>query len=228
MSLRTPALAAAAAVVAALSFTPSAFGFGSVSQPWFLHQNSEHERLTRVALQCGNGAQAPDCFQPSSLDNVAGTTGTFGAVSAADDLIMHNTGNLGPLPRSPLELAGILVNGIKDQEFWHCDGADYGDPQEYGVKGAYPQTRRKADDLLRECLAWGKAKLSDGGDVDRFKPYYSSPKTGAVAEAKKLLKPDGTVAGFNAGGGFFGLAACTFNGGGGVGRPKCDVLEPWG
>jgi hypothetical protein len=228
MSLRKPALAAAATVVAALTLTSSAFGFGSVSFPSFLHQNSEHERLTRVALQCANGAQAPACFQPSSLDNVAGTTGTFGAVSAADDLIMHNTGNLGPLPRSPLELAGILLNGINDQEFWHCDGADYGDPKEYGLKGAYPQTRAKADSLLRECLAWGKAKLQDGGDVSRFKPYYSSPQTGAVAEARNLLKSDGTVAGFNVAGGALGVGACTFNGSTFPARPKCNVLEPWG
>jgi hypothetical protein len=228
MSLRKPALVAAATVVAALSLTSSAFGFGSVTYPSFLHQNSEHERLTRVALQCGNGAQAPACFQPSSLDNVAGTTGTFGAVSAADDLIMHNTGNLGPLPRSPLELAGILLNGINDEEFWHCDGADYGDPKTYGLKGAYAQTRVKADDLLRECLAWGKAKLQDGGDVKRFEPYYSAPQTGAVAEAKNLLKADGTVAGLNVAGGILGVGACTFNGQTFQARPKCNVLEPWG
>jgi hypothetical protein len=228
MSLRKPALAAAATVVAALSLTSSAFGFGSVSYPSFLHQNSEHERLTRVALQCANGAQAPACFQPSSLDNVAGTTGTFGAVSAADDLIMHNTGNLGPLPRSPLELAGILLNGINDEEFWHCDGADYGDPKTYGLKGAYAQTRDKADDLLRDCLAWGQAKLQDGGDVNRFKPYYSAPQTGAVTEAKNLLKSDGTVAGLNVTGGILGVGACTFNGETFQARPKCNVLEPWG
>jgi hypothetical protein len=48
-------------------------------------QHREHERITRAALAC-SGAQAPaaDCFEPTSIDFLAGSDRTFGAVGAPD------------------------------------------------------------------------------------------------------------------------------------------------
>jgi hypothetical protein len=222
MSLRKPALAAAATVAAALTITSSAFGFGSVNQPWFLHQHAEHERVTRVALQCGASVQPPLCFQPKTLDNVAGRSGTFGAVSAADDLLMHNADK----GQNIVTLLSTAITGLNDQPFWHCDDTDFAAQGTYGLRSPYPQSRQKADDMLRKCLAWGKSKLYDGGTEQRFTPYYAAPTTGAVAQAQSLLNSDGTVSGYNPGGGVFN--SCTFNGQTFGGRAKCNVLEPWG
>ncbi|GAA4694218.1 hypothetical protein GCM10023215_34780 [Pseudonocardia yuanmonensis] len=49
-------------------------------------QSREHERLTRAALSCaaGSGASGPDCFQPGTVDYLAGHGHEFGAVGAPD------------------------------------------------------------------------------------------------------------------------------------------------
>ena len=63
---------------------PAAHGFGTINSAG---QHAEHERLTRAALACPAGTPAPstgDCFEPVSIDQVAGKTGTFGAVGAPD------------------------------------------------------------------------------------------------------------------------------------------------
>jgi hypothetical protein len=61
---------------------PAAYGFGTING---LGQNAEHERLTRAALACPAGTPSTgDCFEPRSIDQLAGTTGTFGAVGAPD------------------------------------------------------------------------------------------------------------------------------------------------
>ncbi|MDT0448392.1 CinY protein [Streptomyces hesseae] len=59
-----------------------AAAFGTINA---LGQHAEHERITRAALACQSG-QGSDgsCFEPRSLDQVAGHTGTFGAVGSPD------------------------------------------------------------------------------------------------------------------------------------------------
>ncbi|HEY0815201.1 MAG TPA: hypothetical protein VGE11_18175 [Pseudonocardia sp.] len=48
-------------------------------------QNREHERITRAALACaGDAGTEPDCFQPRSIDYLAGHDREFGAVGAPD------------------------------------------------------------------------------------------------------------------------------------------------
>ncbi|KJY42065.1 CinY protein [Streptomyces sp. NRRL B-1568] len=62
--------------------TPPAQAFGTVNT---LGQHAEHERITRAALTCAPGIPSDgSCFEPRSLDQVAGHKGTFGAVGAPD------------------------------------------------------------------------------------------------------------------------------------------------
>jgi len=77
---------AAVAVVALISIclmTPAPTeGFGTING---LGQRAEHERITRAALACPPGVLSTgDCFEPRSIDQLAGHTGTFGAVGAPD------------------------------------------------------------------------------------------------------------------------------------------------
>ncbi|KAF2644091.1 CinY protein [Massarina eburnea CBS 473.64] len=52
---------------------------------YLLGQQAEHERITRAALQCYGGWKSDgSCFEEDSVDQVAGSTGTFGAVGAPD------------------------------------------------------------------------------------------------------------------------------------------------
>lgn len=192
--------AVAAAALAALAAPSAAQAFGTVSLPG-LGQRSEHERVTRLALQCGGNVQPPLCFQPVSLDNLAGKNGTFGAVGAPDDLPLHLK---------------------QDREYWHCDNADWVDPALHGL-ASYPQSRTQALDRLRDCIAWGKSKLYDGqGD---WNLATATPSTGAIAEARSLIKSNGRVDDSNPGVGFLN-PTCTYNGV--RGRAKCNVLEPFG
>lgn len=212
MSPRSTFLAGAAAISAALALTPaSAFAFGSINGAG---QRSEHERVTRLALQCANGQQAPACFQPTSLDNVAGVKGTWGAVGAADNFLLHRTG-------------GILAPITGDEAFWHCDDADYLQPASNGGK-SYKQSRTKAMGALRQCLAWGRAMLYDGpntpggGAIPWLDLPQATPNWGALSVAGKLLDSKGNVDVNDVG-------SCTFNGAKAlIGRGKCNVLEPWG
>ncbi|MEU2559208.1 CinY protein [Streptomyces longispororuber] len=56
--------------------------FGTVNK---FGQHGEHERITRAALACAPGAASDGgCFEPRSLDQVAGHEGTFGAVGSPD------------------------------------------------------------------------------------------------------------------------------------------------
>lgn len=70
-----------------LSDTLPAEGFGTLNS---LGQSAEHERITRAALACG-AAGLPmiadgsgSCFEARSIDQLAGSTGTLGAVGAPD------------------------------------------------------------------------------------------------------------------------------------------------
>src|SRR5947209_12830873 len=119
----------------------AASGFGTVNM---LQQRAEHERITRLALECRAG-QPHDgsCFEPASLNNLAGTSGslrrtegtfevlgTFGAVGSPDDIPLHLSG--GPF-------------------YWHCDDADY------LQTGKYPQKREVATDALNRCRRFARA-----------------------------------------------------------------------
>ena len=56
--------------------------FGTIN---LLGQHSEHERITRAALACqGSWPSDGSCFEPLSIDQLAGKNGTFGAVGAPD------------------------------------------------------------------------------------------------------------------------------------------------
>src|SRR5438034_5002983 len=56
--------------------------FGTING---LGQRAEHERITRAALACPPGVKSTgDCFEPKSMDQLAGHAGTFGAVGAPD------------------------------------------------------------------------------------------------------------------------------------------------
>lgn len=70
--------------MAATLAVPSSVGaFGSLDGP--LGQRAEHERITRIALGCAPGVPSNgDCFEPVSLDQLAGKRGTLGAVGAPD------------------------------------------------------------------------------------------------------------------------------------------------
>lgn len=61
----------------------SALGFGTVDSKR-LGQSREHEYITRTALQCTGSLAGNACFQPESLDNLAGKDGTMGAVGEPD------------------------------------------------------------------------------------------------------------------------------------------------
>lgn len=190
------------AVLACAVGAPAAHGFGSV---WgLLDQRSEHERVTRAALGCVGNVRPPECFQEVSLDNLAGKRGTWGAVAAPDNLLLH-------------------LN--YDAEYWHCDNADWLDQRLHGLPSPYPQSRHTALNRLRDCLAWGRDKLYDGGVKGKWPNPPATPDTGAVAAAADLIKRDGRVDASNPGVGLLS-PTCTYNGT--RGRAKCNVLEPFG
>src|SRR5207249_4160082 len=80
-SLLVAVLAVCGLVAAGAVAPQTASGFGTIAS-----QGSEHERITRLALACpgGKGSSNGDCFEPRSLDQLAGHGGTFGAVGAPD------------------------------------------------------------------------------------------------------------------------------------------------
>jgi len=77
-------LVACLVVTAFLASAPgSAAAFGTIDTGG---QNREHERITRAALACaGDAGSDPYCFEPRSIDYLAGHVGTFGAVGAPDN-----------------------------------------------------------------------------------------------------------------------------------------------
>jgi hypothetical protein len=61
----------------------SAAAFGTIDTGG---QRREHERITRAALACaGDAGSQPDCFEPKSMDYLAGHDREFGAVGAPDN-----------------------------------------------------------------------------------------------------------------------------------------------
>ncbi|MYT34182.1 hypothetical protein [Streptomyces sp. MspMP-M5] len=81
---RLPAFLATAVVTPALLLATArpADAFGTVNA---FGQHAEHERITRAALACAPGVPSDgSCFEPRSLDQLAGHSWTFGAVGAPD------------------------------------------------------------------------------------------------------------------------------------------------
>src|SRR6059058_2695044 len=64
-------------------YTPArGHAFGTINS---LGQRAEHEHITRAALACPPGVKSDgSCFEPRSLDQLAGHSGTFGGVGAPD------------------------------------------------------------------------------------------------------------------------------------------------
>ena len=156
MSVRRLVLAGCL-VLAVLGAVPAAASaFGTVR---ILGQRAEHERITRLALGCRDG-QTHDgsCFERASLNQVAGSDATWGAVGAPDNIPLHLGG--GP-------------------PYWHCDDADF-----LGAVG-YPQSRVDATQRLNECRFWAREMLYDG--VKHFVEGRSWPQDGALDRAKNLL-----------------------------------------
>jgi hypothetical protein len=70
------------AVALLATMAGQAHGFGTINGAG---QHAEHERITRAALACPPGETSDgSCFEPLSLGQLAGTTGTFGGVGAPD------------------------------------------------------------------------------------------------------------------------------------------------
>lgn len=159
------AAAAAAAVVAA---APSAaLSFGTIQGYIFGNGpfNSEHEMITRAALSCAVPDKVPNCFEPRSLDNLAGKMGTFGAVGAPD-----NYSTLGGGP-----------------DYWHCDGAD----AFQNVRANYPVSPQDARAKLSDCRRYAYLEMNMG---TRGTSYSSRGTTnGAVGGARFLLNTEGQV-----------------------------------
>ncbi|MGE3270621.1 MAG: CinY protein, partial [Chloroflexota bacterium] len=106
--------------------------FGTIND---LGQRAEHERITRIALGCPEGTPSNgECFEPLSLDQLAGKDGTFGAVGApdSDDQILDSDA--------------------------HCDDADFLD-----VPG-YPQSRAEATRVLQSCINHLRDEFEDAVD----------------------------------------------------------------
>ena len=111
------AVAIALGLAAAAIATDTA-GFGTIHG---LGQDAEHERITRRALACTPASAPGACFEPDTLDSLAGRRGSFGAVGAPD----RGRG---------------MLNG-----FAHCTDGDFLDIP------AYPQTREQAEAALNAC-----------------------------------------------------------------------------
>ncbi len=142
---RRGAIALAACLLAALALPGSAAAFGTVNLPG-TGQSAEHERMTRAALACPAGMRSDDsCFEPASIGQLAGRTGTFGAVGQPDV----------PPPE-----------GAES----HCDDADYLDTGSYPISRA--AATATLDECVSHLQAqfsesWIRARriLFDGRDV---------------------------------------------------------------
>ncbi|EJT45944.1 CinY protein [Trichosporon asahii var. asahii CBS 2479] len=124
-------------VAALLLLAPSVAAFGTINTGG---QQAEHERITRIALQCPDGVYHDDgsCFEPISMLSFAGGNGTFGAVGAPDG----------------------GADTLKSQA--HCDDADYIDYAKWGLNGTYPQSKAERNRKLRECYEHLKGHWDEG------------------------------------------------------------------
>ena len=120
-----------AAMVALFASAPgSAAGFGTIDSGG---QNREHERITRAALACaGDGGSDADCFQPRSMDLLAGHAREFGAVGSPDkdelSLPAAHCDNVdflaGGYPRTRAQATDALLDCINQLRGRFGQGAD--------------------------------------------------------------------------------------------------------
>lgn len=172
--------------------------------------NAEHEKITVAAFGCASTfdpATKPNpCFQASSVENLAGRPGEFGAVGAADNFVTHMSG--GP-------------------DWWHCDKADF------MLQPGYPQSRAEATRKLNQCRTWAQALLGDGlktgNDVDPKCRGRQSTLTyrceGITEIARRMLNSKGAID-IRQPGNPQHITGCTFNGR--SGRIKCLILQQLG
>lgn len=111
-----------------LSSAGATFAFGTIAS---LGQNREHERITRHALGCGAGERV--CFEPKSLDEIAGKSGTWGGVGAPDN-----------------PARGLMLDSSA-----HCDNGDW-----LPTPG-YPHARADARNNLIQCRAGMNAHMNE-------------------------------------------------------------------
>tara|TARA_R110000868_G_scaffold56830_1_gene176025 strand:- start:11659 stop:12672 length:1014 start_codon:yes stop_codon:yes gene_type:complete len=108
-----------AASLAVAGLVPAAtLGYGTIRG---MGQDAEHARITRHALACENGRTGDACFEPDTLDSLAGAEGSFGAVGAPD------------------RGRGMLTS------YAHCSAGDYFDVPDY------PRSAGDAQASLMEC-----------------------------------------------------------------------------
>lgn len=165
-----------AALALTIFLADDAFPFGTING---LGQKQEHERITRRALACAATRPVADCFEPDSIDNLAGKAGTFGAVGAPDN-----------------PTRGLLINSAA-----HCDNGDF-----LPIPG-YANTRAAATLALVGCRRWmdthmnaavteAAAMLLPDGTVDdsQMPTFFSCTFTGVRGRAKcNVLEEFGLV-----------------------------------
>ena len=146
----------------------SAAAFGTIEGGG---QNREHERITRAAVACPAGTDsAGDCFEPRSVDQLAGHGKTFGAVGSPDSTEISDPGA-------------------------HCDDADFlvgGYPQTRDE--ATTRLRDCVDHLrlrFREAIDSAKGLLDDkgqivGAEVNLDTDCVLNPKTEQRAKCESL------------------------------------------
>ena len=105
----------------------------------WLGQKTEHERITRAALACAAGTKSSgDCFEPRSIAQLAGSSGTLGAVGAPDAFPFDE-----PAPA-------------------HCDDADFFDSAAYSYGTPYKISRGAATFTLQVCIAHMQLRFEQG------------------------------------------------------------------
>lgn len=226
---------------------------------WIKGMAAEHEMITRAALSCSNESTVmidplppevtvkvkgvedalTNCFEPRSLDNIAGYgswtgykqagfgsptpmpvsygsayTGApgFGAIGAADNMGMR-----------------AMAGG---PDWWHCDGADYLAPEENGGT-TYPQDKKSARSRLAWCHDFAQMMMSSkltgayavGCGLSTLDGGWMNPCTGMVPMAANLLDANGLART-----GMDLKSACAFTGvqSTDAATVKCSVLEPFG
>ena len=144
----------------------SAAAFGTIDSGG---QNREHERITRAALACaGDAGSDPYCFEPRSIDSLAGHDRAFGAVGAPDndelsDPAAHcdNADFLeGGYPRTRDQATASLVACVNHLRSRFGEGVeaaqglldDQGQVNPGAVNLAAPRSHRDSEDRAK-CLA---------------------------------------------------------------------------
>ncbi len=142
---RRRTLTALATTTAVLALPSAAGAFGTIDG--FMGQHAEHEKITRV-LACGAADGVTPCFQPLSIDQLAGKKGILGGVG---------------IPDNPAE--------ILDHPEAHCDDGDYlpGDPykpEDAGrARGAIAACVEHFNRRIEEALTAAAALVDANGAV---------------------------------------------------------------